>query len=548
MPVPWIYVPWPETEPAKAPVAEVVRTVAIQQRIDDDLLISAETSSYDPNTKVWIFSRGVVATYGLSTVKSDRLELRLAEGDRRAIATGNVQLEDPDVTLQAQNLDFSWDPAGRTGRAENATIRIGRLQLQAEQVNIKPELYEFINVSATTNPGNPALYLLRSPRLTLVPGKSGSAQRPSLFLFGQKLVTLPDRNFNLDPRTQGVSLPSISYRRGAGLGVSFQAGRLLDERTNLYVGAATFPGSYPGFGAVVTRSSVPVERSNQILTPASDLGERFYYGYFENIDVNAPANERAFLRSDRRAVSVSSVWNAGVGARGADTFVTKALEGVYEIGGTYGGRRATRENEYGEKEEVIEGGVGYYGQTRLQHIRERGGPFTARAVAIGSLQLPTYNFGPRLSTLGRIDTSIFGGRNQFGWIRGSAGLVYQALPQLRLAGAFVTSAEAGTPQFAFDPLYAKSGYHLRGDLNLGATRVSYLTKYDTRLKMYDREYMISQVAGAFEPFLVYRKFPQEYRFGLRLRIDEFYEILRRKTFRRRTPAKATASPTPSRQP
>jgi hypothetical protein len=137
-----------------------------------------------------------------------------------------------------------------------------------------------------------------------------------------------------------------------------------------------------------------------------------------------------------------------------------------------------------------------------------------------------------VGTIGRVDTSQFLGKNGFGWVRAFAGLYFEPTPLLRVAGGVVTSKSFGTPDFFFDQLTAERGFHLRADLNLGATQISYLTKYDTRLKWYDREYIISQVAGCFEPFILYRQFPSDYRFGLRLRLDNFYDILQRRNFRR----------------
>ena len=532
MPVPWLPIPCTDLQ-VPTPPAVTQQQAWGTMRIDQDLVVSFRSQSYDPKTKALIFSGGAIATYGLTTVKADRLELYMDEAEQRAKATGNVTLDDPEANLSAEDLEFTWKTGARKGHAKNIQIRVGHVHIRAKEANLTPELWTFLEVEGTNCP---SVYWVRSPRLTLEPGKKGKIENPALHFFGRKLLTLPDRNFNLDPRTQGVSIPSINFRRGQGLGVSWDAGFLLNEYTNLYMSAGAFKGAYPGFGVTATRTNVSASKASSIITPGSEIGERFRFGYLESIEIDNPSQELRFLRTPRQSVSVASLWNAGVGGRTFETSVSKAIEGVYEVGGLLGGKNVTRTNAEGEQTTTLEGGLSYISQVRLQHIRERGGPFVSRGIALGSVELPSIQLGPKLSTLTRIDASQFLGKKGFGWVRGSAGLVYEPTPQVTLAGGFVMSKEAGTPDFQFDRLVAEQGFHLRADLNLGATKISYLTKYDKALKWYDREYMISQVAGCFEPFILYRQFPSDYRFGLRLRLDNFYDILQRRNFKRTKPA------------
>jgi hypothetical protein len=67
---------------------------------------------------------------------------------------------------------------------------------------------------------------------------------------------------------------------------------------------------------------------------------------------------------------------------------------------------------------------------------------------------------------------------------------------------------------------------------LGPTKFSYMSKYDPKLGWYDREYMVSQVAGCVEMFILSRKHPSDYNLGFRFRLDEFYDVLRRRNFNR----------------
>jgi hypothetical protein len=59
-----------------------------------------------------------------------------------------------------------------------------------------------------------------------------------------------------------------------------------------------------------------------------------------------------------------------------------------------------------------------------------------------------------------------------------------------------------------------------------------MQKYDHELGWFDREYWIAQAAGCLEPYLIYRKFPQTYTLGVRFRMDDLYDIISRRSFRR----------------
>jgi lipopolysaccharide export system protein LptA len=497
-------------------------------QLDEDLVVSSESSHFDPLTQTFTFSRGVVATYGVTTVRADRLVIHNASGDQNGEAVGHVQLEDPDVNMTAENLRFSWKPEARTGHAENAVIHIANVTLRVKRAEIKPEQWDLYDVSGTACRNDPPFIEARTRHLVVHPGKSGKAVRPTLYVLGNRIVSLPDRSFNLNPKTEGFNLPALSYRRGAGLGISFQSGFLLTPQTNLAVSAGVFPGSLPGYGATLTRSLLPEERVNNIVTPASELGERFRTGYLENIQVTSPDQERRSLRNEKRSIAVSSVWNQGSVARGTRVSYSKPLEGVYEVGGAADD-------------------IGFIGQARMQTIRANNGPIHTRLLLSGTAGITPRPIAANLDLVGRVDTSLFLGTN-FGWVRGSAGLVYHPVPQVALAGGAFLSQEFGSTIFEVDRLYAKNGFVFRADFNLGPTKFSYMQKWDQTLGWFDREYTASQVVGCLEPFVLYRKYPNDYNFGVRFRLDEFYDVLRRRDFRRSKTNKVQVSPGPDGKP
>jgi hypothetical protein len=511
MPLPF-FLPWDEPELLDIlpePSAQVQQVVQ-QRQVDEELIVRAEIAVYDPVGQVYTFSRGVQAQFGGTVIHADDLEVRVGEGEEWARARGNVRLEDPDVQIDAEDLEFAWRAAARTIRTRNVRVRIANVRIDAAEATFLANRWEFIEARGTHAP---EAYWVSSRRIVIEPGRQGSIERPTFEALGRRLITLPNRRFNLDPRTQGLALPSVSYRSGEGVGASWRGGWLLDDRTNLFVSAGAFPRAYPGASAVLSRSLLSEEEQRSILTPGNDLDERFRFGYMTTVEVDSQESERSFLQARRLTASIGTHWNAAVAERRVETAVNKPIELVGEFGGP------TR---------MLGHTLGLWGQLRLHEINERGGPSETRAVANASLELPRREIAPRVSSLGRLDTGHIFGSNLYGWVRGELGAQYQPAPQVRLSGVLVQSFDHGRPVFQFDRLVETGGVHLRVDLELGPTELRYMWKYDSRLGWYDHEYMVSQVWGGFEPFVIYRHATNDLRFGVRLRLGEFYRILERR--------------------
>lgn len=482
-------------------------------------------ADYDEPTDTYTFTGDVVATYGIEKVQADTLVVHMT--DRSAKASGNVRFDDPDGNLTADSLSFDWTPGKSHGTAENFVAHLANVTLRAARAEISPNKYELFDVSGTSCRRDPPLFALKTRHLILYPESYGKAERPSVDILGHRILSLPDRTFNLNPRTEGFNPPSISYRKGNGLGVSFRSGFLLSQRTDVVTTFSSYPGALPSYGVVYTQSLLPAEKIAHIVTPRSELSERFSFGYLENILVEHPEDETSFLRRTRKSLGFDSLWNQSSTGRGDPAHYTKPLEGVFETGG-------------------ISGPVGYYGQARLQSIRRNGEDINTRLVLAGSAGPQSRLIGKNLSTLARVDTSLFVGPN-YGWMRGMAGVVYRPITQFTASAGGYASTQFGDSQYAIDPLFSRNGMVFRGDLNLGPTKFSYMSKWDHTLGWFDREYTASQVVGCLEPFVVYRGNPSTYNIGIRFRLDDFYDLLRRRDFRRGSGSN-TISPLPSGKP
>ena len=525
MPFAWT----PPSPPPLAPVQSSVQKPGIGD-FGDELQVTGKVQEIDVVRQIAVYSEGVAAKFGPTMVFADRLEIHHADGDKYAVARGNVRVEDPEGTLKAQSVVLWYGPTkgpdGQIAAADHVEIDIGGVNAKAERAVLRPERWEFWNVEATPCDRPLPFFSLKSKKVVVVPGRSGTAYRPEIKVLGQRLGQIPTRQFSLDRRSPGLQFPSINYKAGSGLGISWESGKLLDDQSLILAGFGSFPGDYPSYQASYARTFLPADVSNAKISARPDLTERFNWSYFDNIRVNTPSSSRSFAYKPRNSITAQTIWNTSSSARLEREQFSKALEFTYEKGGPVGP-------------------FGVFWQARAHSIRRGSEPFVERATAIATVQAPTLNLARGLTTDVRADFyGIAGERNVFGWARAQAGLVYHPIPQLTLGGAFITAGESGTPDFSADRLVSRHAVHLRADVNLGPTKLSYLAKWDfDRGAWYDKEYSISQVIGCLEPFLIRREFPSDYALGVRFRMDDFLGILqRRKQIRTKPVAQVISGP------
>jgi hypothetical protein len=338
------------------------------------------------------------------------------------------------------------------------------------------------------------------------------ARRVFVHVYGTKLGPVSSIPFSLRKRVKGIGLPSIANRKGVGVGVSWDGQVPLGDQASASAFWNSFPKRPNGFGLEVAYSPLDPD-SDTLISPGTDLGERAGDGWFNNVAVRSPEQESSDIKAQRLSYSIGSVWNQGTVARGsfAET-VSKALEVTAETGGS-------------------RDGWGARGSVRLQSIREAADkPFLSRSVAQLTVKPPDWPMGRDIRAVARGDA--FGAaseRNRFGWARFEAGLIYQPSKPFRFGAAWVTGGSTGNPDFDFDRLYSRSAVHFRADWTSGPYTARYLAKYDLDRKLwYDREYELAIVANVFEPYILFREFPADTRFGVRFRLDGLVDKLKQR--------------------
>lgn len=509
--------------PAPAPEAAQSTQIRDSQTLPGGLLVRYDEVQYDFRTQKQIFRGKVEATYGPTVITCSELEI---DGTARTgIARGGVRLTDPEGLVEADVITFSWlgpgetaDPKQLVGSADSANLTVGNARIWGRRLEIRPSQWTIFDASGTLSRRDKPEWRLTAKKVTLVPGKSGVAERVHLEILGFRIGPLPRYSFSLDRRLEGFTLPSFRNEKGVGYGFGWSSNYPLSDNAVLSGSWSSFPRKAASWGLEFSTSPYTSLQTNALIRPRSDLGERFEEGFFDNIGVTGPEVEDGFLREKRSSWSIGSYWNIGVnGRRDVVGDLSKRLDIAYEGGGRWGS-------------------FGLMYQGRAQSIRGTIlDEFTERAVGQATISAPTIKLAPNLDLRLRADVfTTLGADNQFAWARAVAGLAYQPWPGVRLGAALVRGGEAGNPDFIFDRLVSTQAVHLRFDYSRGPYTFRYLVKYDFDQKMiYSREYEVAWVAEGFEPFILYRQFPSSYQIGLRFRIDDLRGRLTSRTQNRK---------------
>ncbi len=524
MPAPWLALPLAILLTPKQGVPASKQPNVRQ--VYGDLVVEAKTAVFTKDKVT--FQQGVRATFSSEVLTADTLTLY--PQDEKGEATGHVVLTDPAGLLSADNLDFSWKAGAKGGSGQNAHLDLAGVMIDAqtyESIPGNPPTEIFTNVVGTScGREKTPLYTIHSPKVIFYPGKEGIIRHPTLYLFGHRIITLPTRTFTLDTRVKGIGVPGIVFGRGK-LGILWAPSKLIDDRTALSIDVRSFKGERFTADAYVSRSFLQADKAPALISPHSDLSERFTTSYFDNIRVQTPDIGGANNRSFRNDLSVGSSWNHGsTNDQTADTY-SKLIEGIYEIGGP-------------------EGRYGYQASFRAQDMRLNDEPFHARLVGAGTIGTPSYKLTKNVFAIGRLDASTFLGSTAFGWTRAEAGLYATPTNWLTLSTGFAHGNEAGKALFPADHLLIRNEAMGRADFNLGPRQFSILFKRDFDRSDWYREYMARQVVGCLEVSIVSRQFPRSYQLGVTLRLEQFLAILhsRKLSLQATTPGKTGVVPMP----
>lgn len=503
-----------------------------QAASEEVVILRYKEADIDRRTGYGIYRGGVEVLFGPTRLVTDTLIIRDSEtalddsavkdGEREfrlknheAVAVGKVQIIDPDGTIEARDLWYTWDeattsnPKAPVAKASDFLIQVGRARIFAQNAEKDSTGWKLRQVSATTDNTRKPAYEFKLDSLDITPGKAGVARGVQFKLFGGALPKIPSLTFSLDRRVRATRPPQLTYRQQGGLGVAWDGNFLFGDQRVLSASASAFPGLLPAINVSYTLSETPAEKSaNNQFTTASDFGERQAFSYFENIYAGEVEFQNAMLGFDRKTTQIAVSSGIGTFGRKSDlkNFYTKPLELVHERSGYLNGSKSA-----------------FFYQGRVQSVSEDGGAFYGRLRLTGGVvSEPRWN--GRLLTTMRLDGGVLADVNGFGWAGGEIGASYEPRENFRLSAGVYGYETFGTPLFVGDRFVSNQGLSLRGDLYGKATKISMMWRYDPAQGWFDRQFRISQVFGPVEPVIIYRANPNEYQFGLRFRIDELLDL------------------------
>lgn len=454
-----------------------------------------------------IFEGEVVVESGQTKVFADRVTVD--EATRTATAEGGVRVEDPDAQIEASYATFNWGT--RSGVAREARLKAATVTLSAEEIAFEPGLQTATHATFFLARQSQPPVFLTAGSIRVRAGEVVTADAVSLNLYGLKIGPYPRLSLRLDDRVESLKLPEITFREGK-FGLEWSGAFLVSQRGLFTFSSIALPNE-PTRGQARLDFDLTRSGAGQF-GRRNAFGERGEDGYFNQIMVDSPDEELASFRTERFTIGVGSSFNEASIARPMDE------------------DRITRPWFVEAYRHQALGPFSTRASVGLEQVRPRpDAPFLERGVAQFSAVAPHYDFGGLSSHL-RIDLFGTAGRRSYGWARVEAGFFARPMDGLTLGVARLFSATSGTPDFAIDGLYSRSAWHFRADYERGPYTLRYLAKYDQGLGgFYDYEYEAALVADVWEPFVMYRRFPGTFQFGVRLRLDEFREILRRRTAR-----------------
>lgn len=498
--------------------------------VDDTVQIRADSITDDLIEGKLICEGDVELIYGLTKIKATRVVLDRTE--QKGTADGVVQIVDPEGIIQCSDLVFFWRDGGSTtddsadrliANGTNALIRIDRVIIRAATLEIIERMPgrtpEWIlgDVKFSFTDMEPRGTRFRARKLRLYPGKYGLAEKPGLDLFGLRLGPIPEYTFNLDKRVSGFKLPSLADRRGAGFGITWDSSFLLNDKTGVGAAINVFPRHAPSGELFISSSPLDPEVNPFSLKPRSDLEERYRQSWFENVIVDDPESYIEFMNQQKLNYGLGTTWNFETEARPTDsTDVSKLIELSFDHG--------TRFN-----------GFGLQSTARIQRIRPDGNTAWSDRLSINSqLMSPIQNLGGTWKGFGMIDgLGLISTDNQFGYLRGTLGVFGRPVNGITVGGTYSAISPFGTPEFGFDGVPVTHSMNLRADFRKGPFTFSYLAKYDLQSSFwYDKEWELAIAAGTFEPFIVSREFPSDFRMGIRFRINSFVDRLQQRNPKR----------------
>lgn len=465
----------------------------------------------------------------LTVLKADRVGVSV---DGTAVsASGEVSLTDPFGYLRAS--DFAWNWVSGAVSARDIGIRLHPARGSARMVSLDNSQYKLEHVQAEFLAGNFPLISASAKSLVLNADQTGTIEGLRARILGIPLLYI--RKMNLNYQGTGKHGPGQSLLeriRQLSFYTQFlkppSIGRQNGQITIGYDNTVTFSNRYQiGFGFKAARDKLLESQYsfNYNLSRKSGSGpsvlneatvrDDYTDGFVENVSVRSYRDDVQFYRQPRSTILANAFYNSkfSFGDDQVDLLSKPLLVG-YEFGGPI--------NRFG----------GIF-QVRYENVHSRSFGNQNRFGALGSIYIFGLKLRDGLNLYGKIDGSVNlpDHSSKYGFVRPRLDLIARFLPWLRVSGALVNTLDYGTPFLPYDAVMAGNEVHTRLDLLLGPLQISYGNRYSfVSRKWYRAQIYVSDVVGAFEPFVGYDQYLNSLSFGIYFRLDEMIDSIRRRKF------------------
>lgn len=463
-----------------------------------------------------------------SILTADHLSLAL---DGSTIAgEGKVSIVDPFGYFKAS--DFKWNWENGAVSAQDIGVRLHPVRGSAKKVTLDNQQYFFEDLNASFLAGNFSVFQTSARDMTLRSDDTGVIHGLSARLLGIPIARI--KEIQLDYRgnkasgspaksllqriqelsfyTQFLRPPSIGRSNGQvsygysntitvgnlyQLGIDFKAARhkLFQNEYTFNYNLSKKQGSDP---SVLNESTVR---------------EDFTDGFVENVDVRNYRDDLAFYRQPRSTILANSSFNVPYGLPDGESDL---LSKPYLVGYEFGGPINRLEGIF---------------QVRYERVQSRNFGDQSRTGALGSIAVWGSKLMDGLNLYTKIDASgnFPNGDKGYGFVRPRVDLVARFLPWLRVSGAFTNTHDFGSPFIPFDAVIAGNEIHARLDILAGPLQISYGNRYAfSNKKWYRAQIFVSQVIGAFEPFVMYDQYLNALNFGVYFRLDDIVNEFRQR--------------------
>lgn len=509
----------------------------------EKLVIEANEVEWQKEGLLRRFIGNVRASYETITLTSEEAEI--SEENQTAEFRKGVVIVAQDVgEIHAEQVFIRYGEQ-RGGFARGIQITAHEASFQGNLLEVEPGVWRLKGAKATTCERHTPDYLINLPDVVFKPNRF-IAGRDASIQFGKILrLPVPFYHVGLNPQQTGLQPPTPTINEDFKAGYRWRNVFAINRQTAFLYEQIANQETVPYVNAQLAYTTKPRTEGDldQMITIRNEDRERFQNSYLDNVIVPSLHAEYRHLAQDNityfagRSTNVNTVARPGQPER----LDREAYAGMEFIAGI--------------------GNWNTYTHLRFGPVKERGTTKSLnRAEIYATLLSPLYTLSKEISLHLRGDVGTFlGDGNDSLWARPVFALHYTNNPSMTnskspleppnpkekakesfaLTLAYFNAITTGTPQFDADRLYSAHALHLRADLNLPATDLSILLKYDfDRKRLYDVEISLHQVAHCIKPFIAYRQFPGSLTFGFQLRADKLFDALKRKdiaSITRKTP-------------